>query len=141
MVPKSIEEIQSIYQLGYYIKEKYQGELKPSLIAAIESVIKKASNKKQIEILGNEAHMDYIKYKKELRKNEFKKFTKTLEYMFPGDFDLIEEDKSGLLKTLVEDKELTKETIIAVNLMEKHFSTQYFEYFIKTVENIKRQIN
>jgi hypothetical protein len=95
--PKSIEEISSVYELDYYTFLKYDEQFPLTLMASIKSIIKKASERKQRELFGNNSYLDYKNYLEQTKNNNFKNFYGLLEYIFPGMFNLEQKTESSSL--------------------------------------------
>lgn len=140
MIPKSIEDIVSVYQLGYYTLNMHGGEPKYSLVAAVESVIKHASEKKKVELLGEKGYSDYVFYQDKMQKKEYSNFVDVLEYFFPSEL-YGQINQLGILEELLEEKTLNPVTLIAAGITKKNFSLEYFNLFIKEVDEVRKQKN
>jgi hypothetical protein len=128
--PKSIEEINSVYELGYYTFLKYNGQLPLTLMASIKSIIKKASNKKQRYLLGGNAYLDYKKYSEQIKYGDFSNFNGLLDYIFPGMFNLEQKKEASLLEYLVKEDEISTEDLICAKIAKDYFSIKEFKKFL-----------
>ncbi len=137
--PKSIEDIESVYEIGYYAFLKYGESLPLTLMAAIKSIMTNASEYKQKELLGIEAYKDYKKYSNEVEKDKFDNFYGLLDYIFPGNFNLKKEKESSLLEYLVKEDEILPEDLICARISKDYFSIKDFNEYIyqKNFENKK----
>jgi hypothetical protein len=140
---KDITLSRNIYELAYSEKIKYKAELENSLVCAIERTIREGTEKRKIELLGENAYIESLNYKKKIDKDGLKAFPKTLDYIFSKTMNFTVDKESELLKILIDKKQMSKETIIAIALIkDKFFSIEEYQKQIKKFdEEIKSYLN
>lgn len=136
MIERVIPYCSSIYQIAYFGKKEFKSENKFTLVYAIELVLRYKNENKKRELLGDETYIEYLKYRNQMDTYGLNAFSEIFDFMCSEKTDLDENDKVNLLENLIEQKEISKETIIAANLLKNtnHFSVEEFEKLLPVYE-------
>jgi len=134
-----IRNAKSVYEVAYIGKMEYKSEEKASLIYGVEVVLLYAEEEKKRELLGENAYLDYLNYKKKMNEKGIIAFPKTLDFMLSKKINIGKESEIKTLQELIDKKEICKETIIAANLVKEHFSIEEFKSLISKFDLERKQ--